>query len=510
MVSTYHWKDGARFLVLGMLFLIVIIAVLPASAQQQQQQGYNSESLFIALLANGDALVEYDIGIKDPFAQEIRIKLVGEDISDLIVVDYEDHSIQFKTGETPNEIVLNRPGASNLKISYTTSDFLSKDRREWIFMLNSTIGVSVKLPPHSILTDPGENPSIVLVGDQQLLTYKPGNIRFVYVIGTLGTEEQANIVIKAAETTIVQINNNYSGIMLTNAKDLLQKAMDAHNGGRFTDAERLADQANDAAIATGRDYDAAKKALTNAEEQINMAAGGGGHNNAATRQMLEQANNEFANGNYVQAKNSAEGAVTAINGKPAQLEIPISLMIIAAAATGAAAVGTMIFLRMRKHRKPVPRLQQGEQPKVPANNNSRSAVGALPPTPPSVAEADRERGEEEELENHQDMGESLEETPIHQIPSTISDSQVDSSVLSHIVSKILEERPHLRPEDQQVLKYLVEKEGAAFESEVRSKFQLPKTTIWRLVKRLEREELIEIRKAGGQNLIKLRFEDKLV
>src|SRR5919204_119593 len=84
--------------------------------------------------------------------------------------------------------------------------------------------------------------------------------------------------------------------------------------------------------------------------------------------------------------------------------------------------------QMRQHRKPVPRLQQGEQPKVPANNNSRSAVGALPPTPPSVAEADRERGEgEEELENHQDMGESLEETPIHQIPSTISDSQIDSS-----------------------------------------------------------------------------------
>jgi uncharacterized membrane protein len=74
------------------------------------------------------------------------------------------------------------------------------------------------------------------------------------------------------------------------------------------------------------------------------------------------------------------------------------------------------------------------------------------------------------------------------------------------VIRILAERPHLRPEDQRVLKYLAEKDGAAFESEVRNKFLLPKTTIWRLVKRLEREELIEIRKAGGQNLIKLRFE----
>jgi predicted transcriptional regulator len=106
------------------------------------------------------------------------------------------------------------------------------------------------------------------------------------------------------------------------------------------------------------------------------------------------------------------------------------------------------------------------------------------------------------------MTESRDETSIPPMPSSISDSQTDSSILSHIVGNILIEKPHLRPEDQQVLKFLAEKEGAAFESEVRSKFQLPRTTIWRLIKRLEREELVEIRKAGGQNLIKLRFEDK--
>ena len=153
-----------------MLFLTIIIAVTPASAQEQegQKQGHNSaSSLFIALLANGDALVEHNVGIEDPLAEQTRIKLFGDDINDLIVVDYEDNPVEFKRGETSNEIVLSRPNASNLKISYTTSDFLSKDRREWIFSLNSTISVSVKLPPDSILTDPGENPSIVLVGDQQ-------------------------------------------------------------------------------------------------------------------------------------------------------------------------------------------------------------------------------------------------------------------------------------------------------------------------------------------------------
>ncbi len=126
----------------------------------------------------------------------------------------------------------------------------------------------------------------------------------------------------------------------------------------------------------------------------------------------------------------------------------------------------------------------------------------------SVAPGEHEQ-DAVEVEEQQEMAESQDETSIPPMPSPISDSKTDSSILSHIVGNILVEKPHLRPEDQQVLKFLAEKEGAAFESEVRSKFQLPRTTIWRLVKRLEREELVEIRKAGGQNLIKLRFEDKL-
>ena len=119
----------------------------------------------------------------------------------------------------------------------------------------------------------------------------------------------------------------------------------------------------------------------------------------------------------------------------------------------------------------------------------------------------REEAIEEEPAGAEESFETEGSVPLEQ--DTIPDSQIDKSVLGRIVGKVIEERPHLRPEDQDVLKFLVEREGAAFESEIRTKFQLPKTTIWRLVKRLEREELVEIRKAGGQNLIKFKFEDKL-
>jgi hypothetical protein len=302
--------------------------------------------------------------------------------------------------------------------------------------------------------------------------------------------------------------------VLTSAKDLLQRAIDARDDRRFTEAERFADQANDAAIATGRDYAAAQEALANVEAQINSAAAGGsGLDNAVTMQMLEQANNEFAIGNYTEARNSAQDAVTALDDKPAQPEIPIPVMIAAiavAAAAVAGGIGTIVFFRKRRRSKPVPELHKANDlPKANTNNNNISSRAAAVFRPTNSVAPVKPKQDIVQVEEQQEMAGSVEETTsIPPMPGTISDSQIDSSILSHIVGNILVERPHLRPEDQQVLKFLAEKEGAAFESEIRSKFQLPKTTIWRLVKRLEREELVEIRKAGGQNLIKLRFEDK--
>ncbi|MBD0299558.1 MAG: hypothetical protein ICV82_04670, partial [Nitrososphaera sp.] len=276
------------------------------------------------------------------------------------------------------------------------------------------------------------------------------------------------------------------------------------------------DQANDAAIATGREYAAAQEALASAEAQINSAAAGGsGLDSGVTMQMLQQANNEFAMGNYTEARNSAHDAVTALDDIPAQPEIPIQVMITAiavAAAAVAGGIGTIVFFRKKRRSKPVPELHKANalpKPNTKDNNISSRAPALFRPTN-SVAPVEPKQDTVQVEEEEQEVAGSVEETTnsIPAMPRTISDSQIDSSVLSHIVGNILVERPHLRPEDQEVLKFLAEKEGAAFESEIRTKFQIPKTTIWRLVKRLEREELVEIRKAGGQNLIKLRFEDK--
>jgi uncharacterized membrane protein len=494
MISTYPWKDGIGFFVPGIL-LLAAIANIPAYAQQEQ--GYSSESLFMAVFANGDALVEYDVSIDDPLAKETKIKLFGgAHINDLIVVDYDDKLVNYKVGSSPNEIVLNTPGVSNVRISYSTPDLVDKSEGLWTFSLNATTGLSVRLPPDTVLVGTEPIPTIKIVNNQPLLTFdKPGNIQVSYAIGVLGTEDQANIAIQLATVAIRETGDKYPGIVLTGAQDLLQRATAALNASRFAEAESLADKANDAAVAAGKDNEAANSAIANAESQIKQASDEG-RDVSSARQLLEQAKTEFGSGTYAASKSHAEDAVGAIGAKPPDPRMPVT-MIIAGAVAAAGGVGTLVLLKRR--REPA-MLVQRDPPKM---SNNRTTTVVRPPAETQEEEMEEPpAGAEEPLEEEQGVGAPIE-------PGTIPDSQIDRSVLGGIVCRILEERPHLRPEDQQVLKFLAEKEGAAFESEIRTKFQLPKTTIWRLVKRLEREELVEIRKAGGQNLIKLKFEDKM-
>ncbi len=72
------------------------------------------------------------------------------------------------------------------------------------------------------------------------------------------------------------------------------------------------------------------------------------------------------------------------------------------------------------------------------------------------------------------------------------------------VDKLFEREKHLRPEEVQVIRFLAEKHGTAFEAELYEKLNLPRTTTWRLLKRLEKMEIIDIQKSRRQNIVSIR------
>jgi len=88
-------------------------------------------------------------------------------------------------------------------------------------------------------------------------------------------------------------------------------------------------------------------------------------------------------------------------------------------------------------------------------------------------------------------------------PESVIGSKPQTTETPLDAGTIFKLRPDLREDDKEIVKFLFENGGEAKESELRKKFLQPRTTMWRAVKRLERQGIIEIEKKELQNLVRL-------
>lgn len=73
------------------------------------------------------------------------------------------------------------------------------------------------------------------------------------------------------------------------------------------------------------------------------------------------------------------------------------------------------------------------------------------------------------------------------------------------VKKIVKLHPQLNKEEQSVIQFLAENEGKAFESQIRERFpEIPRTSLWRLVRRLEKLDIVKVQKIGLENQVELK------
>ena len=470
------------FLACGIVFSLVLVVMASEqintySYQQTNADKYSISSLFIALFSDGTALIEQDV-VVNPLLPNTAVVLYGKTVNGLNVMDYKGKSIEYQSSQQPGEVVINSTGISNARLSYETPDLVNKQGRTWTFSFNSTTGFSLKLPTNSTIIDLGNQfpTSVTQIGEQGLLTFHPGHIQISYVIGYLGTESQSNASIESAVIAVKEAKNRYPGIILADAQTLLQQALISKASKKYSDAEKFSTIANDLTVNITRGYVASQIAIGAGQLQVRKAAEIG-HDTSAARALLSQADNEFSKGHYNLVKGLVDEAIISI-GNNASNSSPVYAIL-----GGIAVASTVVVIVLRKKIN-LKRLRLGvEHDSVSGTLSDISSDSRPPPQPSSLLPKSSAPTREE---------------------AGLPAPTAEQTALSRTVSRILAENPHLRPEDQGVLLYLAEKDGAAFESELRNKFLLPKTTIWRLVKRLEREGLIEIRKAGGQNLIKLR------
>ena len=500
----------------------IIIIISPATTdvtgqldriEKRLTQPYTINSLLITLMPDGQSKVQYDISV-DPRKQETTVKLFGQ-TRNLTAQDLSgNNSIESTLSDDLANVTLVSLGVTNVNIQYDTPDFTQKNGRIWNFSLISPTRFSLILPPNSIVIDWGkQNPILIKrAGEQNLITFDAGNVQLRYMTEFPSSNNRADVVINSAETTIKELKERYPGIVLTDSERLLQNAVSSKSNKKPADAELFATRANDLSLEMVKKYRTALTIIQQADVDLNRTSN---KDDNSVNVLLSQARELFSKGDYVRAiqlaqkANSQQGMkepLSVSNDSSTmhswqKILVPYTAPIfIAISVTGIALIIIIIMKKNRLRATPEYSKKRGN-----------SLFSKLQRKTVNEAASDESRQPSKLSPRQYFSTDSKEERYPISLPSSLRSSQhdVDQTVLFEVVTKFIEEKPQLKREDQQVLRFLAQNQGAAFESEIRNHFQeLPKTTIWRLIKRLEREECIEIRKAAGQNLIKLRFDSK--
>lgn len=429
----------------SVLFISVVMMMILSTFNIAHAQDYTPESLLMTLFADGKVLAEYRLST-DVTVPTLTVPLFGNTFEQLTVVD-EDNNLVDNSVEN-GTLTMDTFGASSIFITYTTSDLVNKTGKLWAFVLDTPIDTSIRLPADSVIIGLNQIPNSIKTSDNQYVLIMPkGQMEISYVIGTLGTKEFANVAISSAEKTIADYKSK--GIVVSGAEGKLAEAKKAFDNGKYADAETTANDAKAIANNANQNADLAGKALSEAEAAI-KESNDQRFDVSKAQELFSQAGQEYVNGNYDKALSLAQQAKTiALDVRNVKTNNSTDQAYVVAAIIGASAAGAAgAALYMRSRKRIV---------------IERTASGI--PTELVVKER------------------------------RIID-----------LKKIFTEKPYLRDDDKEAINFIAEKGGEAFESEIRDKFNLPKTTIWRLVKRLAREELVEVKKAGGQNLIRIREE----
>ena len=389
-------------------------------------EGPIPQDLSLTVYFDGYVLVEYDLEV-DPTSPAVNVTLFGQVLEDVTVEDQEGLPLDYSF--TGGEITVYSLGAEQLTITYNTQDLTKKEGRYWTLETNATTNATIVLPSGASILSLNRVPQIIESGDGQVLLVMPkGQVQVTYVLGVVGTREHAQVVLNDAEKTVNEIKG--LGVIVTEAEEKLQEAMEAFDSGSYVQAESLGYEARDLAVQINQTAAEALAVIDETSVEIAKAENEGrrlGLDEA--RDLLDQANDAYVAGDYEQASSLAYES--RMKAEEAQKPFPLEVIGIALAAV--TSLG-LLALGLRKRR-----------------------------SAPELTEEERAIDVEKILRSHD-----------------------------------------LRDEEVEAVRFLADNNGQAFEAELFATLDLPRTSTWRMVRRLEKMGIVDLRKFRKQNLISIR------
>ena len=434
----------------------------------------------MSIFSNGNVLVQHDIKFterKDP----LLIKVFGGNITSLSVNDFNGTQMLFHLDTKSNELEIEPGNSTQVRITYETPNLVSKQSGIWKFSVSTQDPFNVKLPNDAVVTNLGDTmPTLIRrLGAQEVLAFNRGDVSINYSIGYVGTRDQSAIAIDSAQIEIAMSEKYNQGIKLDKAKEYLNNSVIALNSGNFAEAEKLGNNATEISRIIAKDFQNAKKAIHSSSLSLQEAKKKNWDTSKAD-DLLSTANSYFSDGNYTGAYKYALMALSGLAPKQSLDTTFIYYLVFPIFGI----IGFFYYYRIRSKN---------------SKNTNENKIASSNAFVTKRSNTDISYSMEKLSSKELDSEKNIDINKERNLPQN-----VDTRFRDFVNNQIIE-RKNLKEDDANVLFFLADKEGAAFESEIRTKFILPKTSLWRLVKRLEREDLVEVTKLGGQNLIKLKI-----
>lgn len=330
-------------------------------------------------------------------------------------------------------------GSLGLNITYYTSSLTAKVGLVWSINVTTPIDSWINLPEKTTIFDLSDIPL-------EIVTIN-GRKSLLLTAGNLSVSYIVSItnVRDDAEEAIGEAESFIStsvsgGLVLTEAEQLLGTAQQLYAAGRYIEATVSADQSYETAIETVDAANSAAQTLDEASQAVSDARSEGRTNGIDDlEERLQQAYDNYVAGVY----GTAESLASNVKSEAVSLKRPSSPY---------PAVGGLVII-------------------VVAGAAFYYWRSRGPLSLESLKTRRRVSVQEEGVE-------------------------ID-------VNAIFKDHPGLRMGDREVIRYLVECGGEVFAYEIRERFGLPRSSAWRLIRRLAGLEIVEEAKVGNQTLIKV-------
>ena len=391
--------------------------------------------MVLTVYPDGFVFVNYKVLI-DPTFPTHNVTVFGLVLEDLLIVGKNGLPLEYSISNFNLNVF--SLGTDEISITYFTQDLTSKVGRYWTLNLVTPVKTRIILPVDAAIISLNKVPELIETdGDRVALLIDAGLIEVTYVVGVIGTEEHAQIVIENAKQIIMNIKN--LGIIIIEAETKLQNAEDVFNLGNYANAETLGNEAEEIAIQTNQTATQAQSQIIKAEHAIaNFYTENRTLGLNAAQDLLDQAKNEYTLGNYSEALSLATQALSQAEKAEISLSqdhetFPFNEVIVVILVPTIAVFG-LLLVKSRK------------KPEVEDNTKKR---------------------------------------------------RIDAE-------RIFREHKDLMPEEKQAIQFLIDNNGESFEAELYDHVKLPRTTTWRMVKRLKRMNIITVTKFRRQNLVRLK------